>query len=641
MSVYNHPILPAQGMNMQPETLLTKQEKQRAHWSVDGDYMFLEILAQNSACSAKSGLSIRHHPIDTVIINEVASSLNNNVPVNNIVQELAIKYPNKKAESRSPESVNLLVGFKQILPGFSYQQLNSKHTNMCTRTIQPFYHIFEIGRPFRSKSIFLKDSKRFVKVIMEFNAHVIVHSLQSVDLSLFVRKVGKGSKLLEQWLTAMLVTHKQDMVNFLYICGIKLACSYIKSKLPSAQTFEEQRFLEAKSRPPKLVQMVLKEFMNQIIKQETDEAMVALGVPYTASADVMTSQLDTDSVDTSMGHMHPAFNPASVQSASPPRQPVNSTSMKPASEPYLNRNSVPIHASQHYKKEGSYSSSGYSQPQYPGAQNSYARNASYTNMPHAPQHSSIHDARYAYPSGPYVSAASSAQYWQSGSTVLAPVYQANGAIRHPHNENSGRPEYHQRYARMQPYPLPQQNGAPNYQHAAQREHSRALAYARKPMYPAHYSGTAGNQPQPIARTGQPQIQPEYQARAQQSSAMALVPTLIANTDDAQVQKPLAEESKLTPISQTSRVANEPTSSETDVDSDFETLQYLFSDDTEMPSKLELASAAAESAAFKKSKLSAHALSSGVTSSTENPNAQRAEEPVHKPCNAHSISSIIS
>ncbi|KAJ2160921.1 hypothetical protein GGH15_004860, partial [Coemansia sp. RSA 562] len=244
-------------------------------------------------------------------------------------------YPNKKAESRSPESVNLLVGFKQILPGFSYQQLNSKHTNMCTRTIQPFYHIFEIGRPFRSKSIFLKDSKRFVKVIMEFNAHVIVHSLQSVDLSLFVRKVGKGSKLLEQWLTAMLVTHKQDM-------------------LPSAQTFEEQRFLEAKSRPPKLVQMVLKEFMNQIIKQETDEAMVALGVPYTASADVMTSQLDTDSVDTSMGHMHPAFNPASVQSASPPRQPVNSTSMKPASEPYLNRNSVPIHASQHYKKEGSH-----------------------------------------------------------------------------------------------------------------------------------------------------------------------------------------------------------------------------------------------------------------------------------------------
>ncbi|KAJ2502146.1 hypothetical protein GGH96_001315 [Coemansia sp. RSA 1972] len=356
MSVYSRPILPAQDINMTSETLLTKQEKQRAHWSVDGDYMFLEMLSQNSTCSAKSGLSIRHYPIDTVIINEVASSLSNNVPVNNIVQELAIKYPNKKAESRSLESVNLLVDFKRIIPEFSYQQLNSKHTNMCTRTIQPFYHIFEIGRPFRSKGIFLKDSKRFVKVIMEFNAHVIAHNLQSVDLNLFVRKAGKGSKLLEQWLTAMLVTHKQEMVNFLHACGIKLACSYIKSKLPSTQTFEEQRFLEAKSRPPKLVQMVLKEFMNQIIKQETDEAMVALGVPYMASADVTASQLDTESVDVAMDF---------VQTASTPKQPVNSTSLELVSEPYLMRNSMPMHANQHYKKESLYASPGYSQPQYP------------------------------------------------------------------------------------------------------------------------------------------------------------------------------------------------------------------------------------------------------------------------------------
>ncbi|KAJ2851069.1 hypothetical protein IWW36_001416 [Coemansia brasiliensis] len=256
-----------------------KQEKQRAQWSVDGDYLFVKILAEHAECSAKHGLKMNHCPIDSAIINEVASGLNNNIDVAKLAQELAAKYPNKKLEGRSVENINLLISLKQHMPEFTYRQLNSKHTNMCTRTIIPFHDIIDIGRPFKSKTIFDKDCKRFVKVIMEFYSYVIANSIHTVDLNLYARKSGKGSKLLEQWLTAMLNTHKQNMVNFLYACGIKLAKAYIKSKRAASRTFEEARFLESNSFPPKIVQMVLREYIDHIAKNEIDDA--ALGMPVT------------------------------------------------------------------------------------------------------------------------------------------------------------------------------------------------------------------------------------------------------------------------------------------------------------------------------------------------------------------------
>ncbi|KAJ1750550.1 hypothetical protein LPJ79_002824 [Coemansia sp. RSA 1821] len=264
-----------------PYVNIAKSEKQRAQWSVDGDYLFVKILAEHAECSAKHGLKMNHCPIDSAIINEVASGLNNNMNVDLLAQELAAKYPNKKLEGRSADSINLLISLKHHMPQFTYRQLNSKHTNMCTRTIIPFHDIIDIERPFKSKTIFDKDCKRFVKVIVEFYSYVISYGINSVDLNLYVRKSGKGSKLLEQWLTAMLNTHKQNMVNFLYACGVKLASAYIKSKQPASRTFEEARFLESQSFPPKIVQMILREYIDHIAKNEIDDA--ALGMPVTQS----------------------------------------------------------------------------------------------------------------------------------------------------------------------------------------------------------------------------------------------------------------------------------------------------------------------------------------------------------------------
>ncbi|KAJ2779993.1 hypothetical protein H4R18_003693 [Coemansia javaensis] len=250
----------------------SRHEKQRAHWSVEGDCLFVSILAQHTVCNEEEGLIINHKYVDPAIIEDVGRSLARRVPVDDLVQELSIKYPNKREDGRSPESVNLIVELKSRMPAFSYQQLNHKHINMWTRSISPFRLLYQTGALFRGKSVFHKDYKRFVKVIMVFNAHVIINGIRAVDPDVFVRKAGKGSKLLEQWLTAMLKIHKQRMANFLYKCGIKLASSYIASKPVAERTPEEHAFLKATTFYPKAVQAVLKDYMDQIVNMESSDA---------------------------------------------------------------------------------------------------------------------------------------------------------------------------------------------------------------------------------------------------------------------------------------------------------------------------------------------------------------------------------
>ncbi|KAJ2449821.1 hypothetical protein EV183_004670 [Coemansia sp. RSA 2336] len=256
-------------------------DSQRAQWPTDDGYLFVKILAEHAECSGKQGLKLNHCPIDMAVIDEVAVALANNVDVGMLAQSLAAKYPNKKLEGRSADSINLLISFKQHIPQFTYRQHNHKHTNFCTRTIIPFQDIFNIGRPFKSKNIFDKVCKRFVKVIIEFYSHIISFGIHSVDLNLYARKSGSNSKQLDQWLTAMLNTHKQNMVGFLFACGVKLATSYIKSKRPESHTYEETRFLEAQSFPPKIVLMILREYLDHIAKHDVDDAMLGMSVTQT------------------------------------------------------------------------------------------------------------------------------------------------------------------------------------------------------------------------------------------------------------------------------------------------------------------------------------------------------------------------
>ncbi|KAJ2807533.1 hypothetical protein H4R21_000438 [Coemansia helicoidea] len=248
-----------------------RYERQRAHWSAEGDALFVSILAKHSTLDEQEGLITNHRHIDPAIIDDISRALGRNVAVEDLVQEMAIKYPNKKVDGRSYDSIALIIEMKRAMPKFTHLQLNHKHINMWTRTIYPFCTLSRTGELFRGKSVFHKDNKRFIKVLMEFISYVIANGLRGVDPDLFGRKVGRGTKLLEQWLAAMLKTHRQRMANFLYKCGIKLACLYIRSKLAAERSPEENAFLESTSFTPKAVQTVLKEYMEQISNQEHAE----------------------------------------------------------------------------------------------------------------------------------------------------------------------------------------------------------------------------------------------------------------------------------------------------------------------------------------------------------------------------------
>ncbi|KAJ1719086.1 hypothetical protein LPJ61_006387, partial [Coemansia biformis] len=82
----------------------SRREKQRAHWSVEGDSLFVSILAKHAMCDEKEGILINHRYVDPAIIDDVSRALSRNVAVDDLVQELAIKYPNKKEDSRSHDS---------------------------------------------------------------------------------------------------------------------------------------------------------------------------------------------------------------------------------------------------------------------------------------------------------------------------------------------------------------------------------------------------------------------------------------------------------------------------------------------------------------------------------------------------------
>ncbi|KAJ2851068.1 hypothetical protein IWW36_001415 [Coemansia brasiliensis] len=248
----------------------------RAHWSAELDYRFVKTLAEHTVCNERDGIVFKHKYADADIIEDVTRDISNKKPIDTIVHDLAIKFPNKIEQHRSRECIELLLTLQKIIPEFNFQQINNKHINMWTRVIVPFRQVFDCGTLYKGKSMLHKDCKRFTKAIMEFIASVSSKGINGVDLNMF-RKPGKGSKLLEQWITAMLHTHKLDMVKFLIACGARLAFTYLKSRPMDSLTFNEQKYLETSSHTPKEILVILKRYMDDIIRQENIDSSSDLG----------------------------------------------------------------------------------------------------------------------------------------------------------------------------------------------------------------------------------------------------------------------------------------------------------------------------------------------------------------------------
>ncbi|KAJ2482225.1 hypothetical protein IWW56_001246 [Coemansia sp. RSA 2131] len=259
--------------------LNTSAKGLRAHWAADVDYMFFETLARHTTYSKQEGMVFNHKYADADIINDVTRDLSLKKPIPNIVQDLAIKFSNKIEQHRSHESIELLIELKKVIPEFNFRQINNKHINMWTRVIVPFRQVFESGTLYKGKSMFHKDCKRFNKVIMEFVASINTTGLSRANYNMYC-KAGKGSKQLEQWLTAMLHIHKQDMVEYLYSCSAKMAFTYIRSKGKTSCSKSEIEFLNATSHTPRSILLVLKDYMDEIVKYEkldstSDPSLVA------------------------------------------------------------------------------------------------------------------------------------------------------------------------------------------------------------------------------------------------------------------------------------------------------------------------------------------------------------------------------
>ncbi|KAJ2676486.1 hypothetical protein GGI25_003521 [Coemansia spiralis] len=246
----------------------------RAQWTMELDYCFVHTLAQYTICNETEGLVLKNKYIDSMIIQYVESALKSNTDLHDLEMDLAVRFPNKKKEHRSLDALQLLVELKRSTPSYSYQQLNHKHINMWTRSIVPFRHLFESGSLFKGKTIFHKDSKRFVKVIMEVLSFSIYRGYSAPLTSIFAKKAGQGSKLLEQWLNAMFEIHGINMMGFMYKCAIKLSRTFIEAK-PMDRRVQSDSAVMTEERPhAKILLATLKEYLAQITEYESLDSMI-------------------------------------------------------------------------------------------------------------------------------------------------------------------------------------------------------------------------------------------------------------------------------------------------------------------------------------------------------------------------------
>ncbi|KAJ2691949.1 hypothetical protein GGH99_002049 [Coemansia sp. RSA 1285] len=284
----------------------------RAQWTMELDYHFVRTLAQYTVCNSVDGLILHNKYVDPAIIRYVESALKANVDLRDLELDLSVRYPNKKKEHRSLEALQLLVELKSTTPSYTHQQLNHKHINMWTRSIVPFRHLHEGGTLFKGKTVFHKDCKRFAKALMEVLSYT-VYSGPTVGAltSIFGKKAGQGSKLLEQWLNAMFEIHGTNMLDFMVSCALRLARTYVETKLSSARTADDLAILRESAPRTRLLLAALKEYLAKITEYEGLDSMAA---PFAGVANSRSPSGPAMSVETSPTAYRISPAPATVGS---------------------------------------------------------------------------------------------------------------------------------------------------------------------------------------------------------------------------------------------------------------------------------------------------------------------------------------
>ncbi|KAJ2559054.1 hypothetical protein EV175_000514 [Coemansia sp. RSA 1933] len=261
----------------------------RAQWTMELDYCFVHTLAQYTVCNSVDGLVLKNKYVDPAIIRYVESALKTNINLQDLEMDLSVRYPNKKKEHRSLEALQLLVELKNTTPSYSHQQLNHKHINMWTRSIVPFRHLHESGALFKGKTVFHKDCKRFVKVIMEVVSFAVYRGSMVSLGSIFGKKPGQGSKLLEQWLNAMFDIHANNMLQFMMACATRLARTFIETKPIDRRTREDQAILADEQPNGKMILSSLKEYLAKITEYEGLDSMI---MPYPSAMGASMDPMD-------------------------------------------------------------------------------------------------------------------------------------------------------------------------------------------------------------------------------------------------------------------------------------------------------------------------------------------------------------
>ncbi|KAJ2749969.1 hypothetical protein GGI19_005368, partial [Coemansia pectinata] len=272
--------LPSLPTNAQPESKSNHEPKQldmqgiqrqqpvRTAWPAEIDLCFVKTLAQHTTCDGTNGLGLNHTYMDQAAIQLVEDSLCHNVNIKMIAKECSHRFPNKNEAHYSVESIELLLELSKVCPGYSFQQLNTKHLNMWTRVIAPFRQVFETGTLYKSKQLFHRDCKKFAKVFINFFVFVVQNGIEANYCPTLVKNAGQASKLLEQWIVSMFEHHGVKMSQFMFQCGLHLCRAYVRNKQTVYPTVSEHAILTSQSPAASDVLAVLKSYFGYICEYE-------------------------------------------------------------------------------------------------------------------------------------------------------------------------------------------------------------------------------------------------------------------------------------------------------------------------------------------------------------------------------------
>ncbi|KAJ2108027.1 hypothetical protein GGI16_001295, partial [Coemansia sp. S142-1] len=247
---------------------LQRQQPLRTAWPAETDFCFVKTLAEHTTCDGTNGLGLNHTYMDQAAIQLVEDSLSHSVDIATIADECRHRFPNKNEAHYSVESIELLLELSRKCPGYSFQQLNTKHLNMWTRVIAPFRQVFETGTLYKSKQLFHRDCKKFAKVFINFFTFIVQQGIEANYCPTLVKNAGQASKLLEQWIVSMFEHHGVNMSQFMFQCGLHLCRAYVRNKQTVYPTASEHAILTSQSPAASDILTVLKNYFGYICEYE-------------------------------------------------------------------------------------------------------------------------------------------------------------------------------------------------------------------------------------------------------------------------------------------------------------------------------------------------------------------------------------